>query len=98
MLLWVFLILAENFGFRVFFFRSLFFRVIPAGLRAPAKGGPGRFRAGVIQSRRPLGGVGCGPWVGGRRLLCDNLAQFAGRFQYVTLFPAADALKLPILA
>lgn len=30
--------------------------------------------------------------------LCAVYTQFPNLFQYVTLFPAADALKLPILA
>lgn len=40
-----FCFLAGNFGLRVFFLRGLFLGVIPAGLRVPGKGGPGRGRA-----------------------------------------------------
>lgn len=61
MLLWVFLILAENFGFRVFFLRGLFWGVIPAGPVVPAKGGPGRGRAVWIRSRRRGAAFGAVP-------------------------------------
>lgn len=61
MLLWVFLILAGNLGFRVFFFRGLFLGVIPAGPRVPGKGVPGRGRAACVRSRRRGAALGVAP-------------------------------------